>query len=38
MQVQERKTILKEIRKIGTLLSLNKAKEMIEAWQNRGRE
>lgn len=34
MQVQVRKTILKEIRTIGTLLSLEKAKEMIEAWQN----
>ncbi|WP_207515793.1 hypothetical protein [Longitalea luteola] len=34
MQVQVRRTILKEVRKIGTLLSLEKAKEMIEAWQN----
>jgi hypothetical protein len=34
MQMQERKTVLKEIRTIGTLLSLEKAKEMIEAWQN----
>ena len=34
MQVQEGKTILKEIRKIGSLISLEKAKEMIEAWQN----
>jgi hypothetical protein len=34
MQVQEVKAILKEIHKIGTLLSLQKANEMIEAWQN----
>lgn len=34
MQVQVRKTVLKEIRTIGTLISLEKAKEMIEAWQN----
>ncbi|MFL5748149.1 MAG: hypothetical protein ACJ751_25980 [Niastella sp.] len=34
MQMQERKTALKEIRTIGSLISLETAKEMIEAWQN----
>jgi hypothetical protein len=34
MQMQERKTVLKEIRTIGSLISLETAKEMIEAWQN----
>ena len=34
MQVQQGKAILKEIRKIGALISLEKSKEMIESWQN----
>ncbi|HUP14008.1 MAG TPA: hypothetical protein VM187_17430, partial [Niastella sp.] len=34
MQVQQVKAILKDIRKIGDLISLEKAKDMIESWQN----
>ncbi|MFL5744925.1 MAG: hypothetical protein ACJ751_09690, partial [Niastella sp.] len=34
MPVQQVKAFLKEIHKIGALISLEKAKEMIESWQN----